>query len=332
MSKAGRRALLFLSVIWVLGPAAPKNPFAAERSSRPTLVRIATVSRSTLDLPFFVARDRGFFREEGLEVEIILMRSNLTLQAMVARSIDFGTATGAAVNAIVNGADVRVVLAMSDKPLFDLIAHPSITRVQQLRGKKIGVGGIGSLSEIIIRQILSANQIPPDQVNFLQLGQNSLTYAALKSGLIDATMLQIPQTFLAQDEGFRKLAAAADFYRILQGGLTTTKATTSERPELVVKVIRATLRSIRLIRSDRKYAIEFLKGPYLELGNERERVIERTYDAAVQGYLFPGVVDDRLQREMIAVAVQRIQPVPPVVPPERVFDFSFARRAGETLR
>jgi NitT/TauT family transport system substrate-binding protein len=143
MSKAGRRALLFLSVIWVFGPAVPKNPFAAERSSKPTLVRIATVSRSTLDLPFFVARDRGFFREEGLEVEIILMRSNLTLQAMVARSIDFGTATGAAVNAIVNGADVRVVLAMSDKPLFDLIAHPSITRVQQLRGKKIGVVGSG---------------------------------------------------------------------------------------------------------------------------------------------------------------------------------------------
>jgi NitT/TauT family transport system substrate-binding protein len=197
MSKAGRRALFFLSIVSVVVVSAKMNIFAAEKPSKPTLLRIATVSRSTLDLPFFVARDRGFFREEGLEVEIILMRSNLTLQAMVARSIDFGTATGAAVNAIVNGADVRVVLAMSDKPLFDLIAHPSITRVQQLRGKKIGVGGIGSLSETIIRQILSANQIPPDQVNFLQLGQNSLTYAALKSGLIDATMLQIPQTFTA---------------------------------------------------------------------------------------------------------------------------------------
>ena len=285
-----------------------------------------------MDLPFFVARDRAFFREEGLEVEIILMRSNLTLQAMVARSIDFGTATGAAVNAIVNGADVRVVLAMSDKPLFDLIAHPSVTRIQQLRGKKLGVGGIGSLSEIIVRQILITNQIPPDQVNFLQLGQNSLTYASLKSGLIDATMLQIPQTFLAQDEGFRKLAAAADFYRVVQGGLTTTKATTSERPELVTKVIRATLRAIRLIRNDKKYAIEFMKGPYLELGNERERVIERTYDAAVQGYLLSGVVDDKLQREMITVAAQRIKPMPAVPPPERVFDFSFARKVGEALR
>jgi ABC-type nitrate/sulfonate/bicarbonate transport system substrate-binding protein len=224
-----------------------------------------------------------------------------------------------------------VVLAMSDKPLFDLIAHPSITRVQQLRGKKMGVGGIGSLSEIIVRQILITNHIPPDQLNFLQLGQNSLTYASLKTGLIDATMLQIPQTFLAQDEGFRKLAAAADYYRVVQGGLTTTKATISERPELVTKVIRATLRAVRLIRSDKKYAIEFMKGPYLELGNERERVIERTYDAAVQGYLSSGVVDDKLQREMITVAAQRIKP-PPAVPPERVFDFSFARKAGETLR
>jgi len=169
-------------------------------------------------------------------------------------------------------------------------------------------------------------------VNFLQLGQNSLTYAAVKSGLIDATMLQIPQTFLAQDEGFRKLAAAADFYRMVQGGLTTAKATLSDRPELVTKVIRATLRAVRWIRRDRKYATEFMKGPYLELGRERQRVIERTYDAAVQGYLVSGVVDERLQKEMIALAAQRIQPAPTAMTPERVFDFSFARRAGETLR
>ena len=330
MSGILRRALFLFSV--TATAVAPINLFCAEKSAKLAAVRIATVSRSTLDLPFFVARDRGFFRDEGLDAEIILMRSNLTLQAMVARSIDFGTSTGAAVNAIVNGADLRVVLAMSDKPLFDLIAEPAITRIQQLRGKKIGVGGIGSLAEIIIRQILAAHQISQDQVNFLQLGQNSLTYAAVKSGLIDATMLQIPQTFLAQDEGFRKLAAAADFYRMVQGGLTTTKATLSDRPELVTKVIRATLRAVRWIRRDRKYATGFMKGPYLELGRERERVIERTYDAAVQGYLVSGVVDERLQKEMIALAVQRIQPAPTAMTPERVFDFSFARRAGETLR
>ena len=134
MSGILRRALFLFSV--TATAVAPINLFCAEKSAKLAAVRIATVSRSTLDLPFFVARDRGFFRDEGLDAEIILMRSNLTLQAMVARSIDFGTSTGAAVNAIVNGADLRVVLAMSDKPLFDLIAEPAITRIQQLRGKK----------------------------------------------------------------------------------------------------------------------------------------------------------------------------------------------------
>jgi ABC-type nitrate/sulfonate/bicarbonate transport system substrate-binding protein len=283
-----------------------------------------------LDLPFFVARDRGFFRDEGLEAEIVLMRSNLTLQAMTGGSIDFGTATGAAINSIVSGANLRVILAMSDKPLFDLIAQPGIKSIQQLRGKEIGFGGIGSLSENIMRQILAVNQMPADQVSFLSLGQNSLTYTALKAGLIDATMLQLPQTFFAQDEGYRKLAAAADFYRIVQGGLTTTKALLGERPELATKVIRATLRAVRLIVNDKKYALEVIKGPYIELGNERDRLAERTYEAAAQSYLTSGVVDDKVQREMIALAAQRLKPQQPVAP-ERVFDFTFARKVGEGL-
>jgi NitT/TauT family transport system substrate-binding protein len=311
--------------------AATKIASSAEKPSKPIPARIAIVSRSTLDMPFFVARDRGFFREEGLEPEIILMRASLTVQALLGGSIDFGTATGTAVSAVVNGADVRVVLAMSDTPSFDLITHPSITTVQQLRGKKIGIAGIGGLTEILARQILIANQVPPDQVTFLPLGASDVTYASLKAGVIEATMLQIPQTFLAQDEGFRKLASGADVYRVVQGGLTTTKAAISERPELVTKTIRATLRAVRLIRNDKKYAVEFMKGPYLDLGKERERFAERAYEAAVQGYVLSGVVDEKLQREMITVAAQRVKSAPTVAP-ERVFDFSFARKAGETLR
>jgi len=327
MSKTGWIAILFLLISSILGPAA----LSAERPGKLISVRMGIVSRSTLDMPFYVARDRGFFREEGLEAEIVLIRANLTVQAMLGGSIDFGTATGTAVSAVVNGADVRVVLAMSDTPSFDLIVHPSITNVQQLRGKKIGVAGIGGLTEILMRQILIAHQVPPDQVTFLALGASDVTYVSLKAGVIDGTMLQIPQTFLAQDEGFRKLASGADVYRVAQGGLTTAKAIISERPELVTKVIRATLRAVRLIKNDKAYALEFMKGPYLDLGKERDRFTERAYEAAVQGYLLSGIVDEKLQREMIAVAAQRVK-LPQPVAPERVFDFSFARKASETLR
>ncbi len=324
---AARQILLALLVAFYLTGVS----FAAEKSPKPQAVRIGIVSKSTLDLPFWVARERGLFRDEGLDAEIVLMRSNLTLQALAAGSIDFGTATGAAINAIVGGADLRVVLAMSDKPQFDLIAHPSIASIAQLRGKKIGFGGIGSLSENIMRQILSVSQIPLEQVKFINLGQNSLTYVALKTGLIDATMLQVPQTFFAQDEGFRKLAATADFYRVAQGGLTTTKLTLSERPELALKVIRATLKAVRLIVNDKKYALEIMKGPYLELGAERDRFLDRTYSATAQGYLVSGVVEEKLQREMIALASERLKPKQAVTA-ERVFDFSLARKAGEGLK
>jgi ABC-type nitrate/sulfonate/bicarbonate transport system substrate-binding protein len=320
-----------LSVLLAALIFAPQTLWSAEKSAKLAAVRIAYVSRSTLDMPYIIARDRGFFREEGLQPELIFMKAIQTVQAMLAGGVDFGTATGTAISAAVNGADVRVVFALTDKPSFDMVAVPSITSVQQLRGKKIGISAVGSLTEILARQILIANKVPPEQVTFLPLGTSDVTYVALKAGAIDATMVQIPQNFVAIDEGFRKLASGADVYRAVQGGLTTTKTTISERPELVLKTIRATQRALRLIRNDKKFALEFIKGPYLELGKDRDRYAERVYDAAVQYYLSTGTVDDNLQREMIAVAAQRIKPKEPVTP-ERVFDFSFAQKVADTLR
>lgn len=326
-----RRISIPLLAVGFLIFAAGENSFSAEKIGKLVPVRIGVVSRSTLDMPYYVARERGFFREEGLDVEIVLVRSSLSVQALLSGSIAFATATGTAVNAAVSGADVRVIFAMTDRPSFDLIAHPSIAAIQQLRGHKIGYGGIGGLSETIVRQILTANKIPLDQVTFLALNASDLTYPSLKAGVIDAAMLQIPPTFLAQDEGYRKLAAGADYYRVVQGGLTTTRAVLAERPELAVRMIRAALRAVRLIKSDRKYALDFMKGPYLELGKERDRFVERIYEAAAQGYLSSGSVDESLQREMIATAARRLKP-PPVVSPERVFDFTPALKAAETVR
>jgi NitT/TauT family transport system substrate-binding protein len=309
----------------------PQILWSAEKSAKLAPVRIGYVSRSILDMPFIVARDRGYFREEGLEPELIFIKAAQTIPAMLAGGIDFGTATGTAIAAAVNGVDVRIVFALTDKPSFDMLALPSISNLQQMRGKKIGVTAFGALAEILARQIFIANKIPPEQVTFLPLGTSDVLYVALKAGTIDATMLQIPQNFLAVDEGFRKLASGADVYRAVQGGLTTTKATINERPELVTKMIRITQRSLRAIRNDKKAAIEFIKGPYLDLGKDRDRFAERIYDAALQYYLQTGAVDEKLQREMIAVAAQRIKPKE-LAPPERVFDFSFAQKVADSLR
>ena len=330
MAKIGQAAFSLLVLLTFI--AITKDfTWSAEKSAKLATVRIGYVSRSILDMPYIIARDRGLFREEGLEPELIFIKAAQTVPAMLAGGIDFGTATGTAVAAAVSGVDVRIVFALTDKPSFDLIAASSITSVQQLRGKKLGITAYGALAEILARQILIAHKVPADQVTFLPMGTSDVTYLALKAGTIDATMLQIPQNFLAEEEGFRKLASGADVYRAVQGGLTTTKATISDRPELVTKMIRATQRSLRLIRNDKKYALEFIKGPYLDLGKDRDRFAERIYEAALQYYLQSGIVDEKLQREMISVAAQRVKPAQPV-PPERVFDFSLAQKVSESFR
>jgi ABC-type nitrate/sulfonate/bicarbonate transport system substrate-binding protein len=305
-----RFALLFLLTLFLLSYTTDTS-FSAEGSVTRTRV--------------------GFFREEGLEVELIVMQAIQTIQATLGNSTQFASATGSAISSAIRGAEIKVVLAVTERPSFDLIVQPNITTVQQLRGKKIGTGGVGSLAEILARRILMAHGVRPEEVAILATGPSHVTYLSLKAKVIDAAPLQMPLTFTAQDEGFRKLVSAGDFYRAVQGGLATTKAILSEQPELVTKVVRAMLRAIRLIKSDRNYAINFLKGPWLDIGKDPEKVAARVYDAAAPDLLENGAVGEDLQREMIADASVRAKPAQPVLP-EQVFDFRIVHKVSQTLR
>ncbi len=329
------RSLLRIAILVLVSFSPPlflaQNISAADAPEKLTLVRMGLAARSTTTMPFFVARERGFFREEGLEVELIVMQAIQTIQATLGNSTQFASATGSAVSAAVQGADIKVVFAVTDRPSFDLISQPNITSVQQLRGKKIGTGGVGSLAEILARRILIANNVRPEEVSILATGPSHVTYLSLKAKVIDAAPLQMPLTFTAQDEGFRKLAAAGDVYQSVQGGLATTKLMLTEHPDLVTKVVRAMLRATRLIKSDRKYAIEFLKGPWVDLGKNPEKIAARVYDVAGPDFLENGLVSEEIQRQMIADASVRIKPKQPVLP-EQVFDFSIVRKIGATLK
>src|SRR5215510_6489510 len=330
MNPSVRIAILFLAC-FIASHCTGALAFAADGAAKPTRVRIGLAARSTTTMPFFVARERGFFREEGLEPELIVMQAIQTIQAMLGQSTEFASATGTAVSSAVSGAEVKVILAVTDRPSFDLIVQPDITSVQQLRGKKIGTGGVGSLAEILTRRILLAHNVRPEDVAILATGPSHMTYLSLKAKVIDAAPLQMPLTFTAQDEGFRKLMSAAEVYRSVQGGLATTKTMLSEQPELVTKVVRAMLKAIRLIKSDRKYGIEFIKGPWLDIGKESEKIAARVYDIAAPALLENGSVSEDIQRQMIADAAVRLKPRQPM-PPEQVFDFSIVQKVSATLR
>ena len=325
------RIPFLLLVSLLLCCAAAPLAFSAEGSQKRTLVRMGLAARSTTSMPFFVAKERGFFREEGLDVELIVMQALQTIQATLENSIQFASATGSAVSAAVRGADIKVILAVTDRPSFDLIAQRGITSVQQLHGKKIGTGGVGSLTETLARRILEVNGLRPEEVVIIATGPSHVTYMSLKAKVVDAAPLQMPLTFMAQDEGFRKLVDAGDVYRAVQGGLAATKAMLTEQPELVTKVVRAMMRAIRLIKSDRKYSVEFLKGPLVDIGKEPDKIATRVYDIAAPALLDNGAVSEEIQRQMIADASLRVKPAQPIHP-EQVFDFSIVQKVTATLR
>ena len=129
MSMPAMIAIFLLSVSSILGSAA--SAFSAEKPGKLTPVRIGIVSRSTLDMPFFVARERGVFREEGLEAELVLLKASMTVPAMLGGSIDFGTATGTAVSAAMSGttnAAARIEGRGGEEPSIRQHDQPGHTR------------------------------------------------------------------------------------------------------------------------------------------------------------------------------------------------------------
>src|SRR5246127_2147184 len=115
--------------------------FPAHHGVAQERIRIAPSSPGLATWPIHVASKEGFFAREGLSAEIIVMRTNTGIAALVTGSIDFTTAGGSAMRAAVNGAPLKMVLNITKKPDLWILAQKSIQRPEDLRGKVIGVGG-----------------------------------------------------------------------------------------------------------------------------------------------------------------------------------------------
>ena len=108
-----------------------------EVPAQPRKVRLAVGSISLAEIPFNVAKLKGFYREEGLDVDIILIRGALGVQALVGGSVDYSSSSGSVVAAGVRGLGVRLLMVLSSKPQFDLVSRAEIRSIPQLKGKTI---------------------------------------------------------------------------------------------------------------------------------------------------------------------------------------------------
>src|SRR5262247_2650995 len=135
----------YVPVLVVLFLTIGATPISAQLKK----VRFSTTGISISDLPFRVAQLKGFWREEGLDVETILIRGAVGMQALLGGSVDFTSASGSTIAAAVRGIPVKLVFIASAKPQFDMVAQKDIRSMADLKGKFVGISSRGGAIDLL---------------------------------------------------------------------------------------------------------------------------------------------------------------------------------------
>ena len=157
-------------------------------------IPVVDVSQSAL----YVARDRGYFHKEGLEVELVLMRGGVANQALITGNVDFTTVPTAALQAGLQGAPVKVLLSTFHKPMFWLYSRQAIRTPKDLSGKKVAVSSLGAAGDSALREWLKKNGMDENrEVAILAIGTTATRLGSLATGVVDAAMMTFPHNITA---------------------------------------------------------------------------------------------------------------------------------------
>ena len=195
--------------------------------------------------------EQGFFKEEGLDVEFISTKDPIA--GLTSKDIDVvDVATTTALVAAGKGAPVKIVSSMfRTKGPFYLIASPGIERVEDLKGKKVGVAVFGSGLEVYTRVILEKHGLSADDVTFIANSTHQAAYSSMETGQVDATIIHEPFASLVEKEGKGKIIAVGWDYlpSFHTGVLAARQGILEDKPELVEKLLRAYFKSQEYAKS-----------------------------------------------------------------------------------
>jgi NitT/TauT family transport system substrate-binding protein len=293
-------------------------------------VKISIPSTTQAVLSFTTARDKGYYRAEGLDAELILMSAPTASRALLSGDVAVSTVGGAGLPPILRGSPLRFLFTTYNRAMFWLYAKPEIRDLRALKGKKVGVSGIGSGPDSLLRESLRQAGLDPNRdITVLSLGVMPTIFAGLQSGIVDAAMLAPPVTLKAEEAGFRELIAfpRQDLVE-LQGSVLVREALLQSDPGLLEKFVRATYKGFLYVKDYRAGAI-LQVARYLQLNDGQAA---KAYDQVVR----PSMTQDgTLSPEMQARAVEHVlrrldlKEAPPL---SKIFDFSMARRVGAEVQ
>ena len=224
--------------------------FGSASNSHAEQFRVALSTKDFGYLPLFVGIRSGLFAQENLEIQWIVVNSNVVVTALMAGEIDVAGIAGSSMRAAARGAPLKANFFPYHKSLFVLLGAPDIKRVQDLRGKVIGTTGPGATTEIAASMVLQANGMDPKKdVTFMTIGGAETSIAAMRTGVIHARAFNPDAALIMKKQGFTELAVLADLGAWPWAGYSTSDALLTNRRDKLKRWTRAMVKSLQLMQT-----------------------------------------------------------------------------------
>ena len=284
-------------------------------------VSVAISSVGLYEIPLEIAKRKNFYKEEGLNVQAVVVRTGLQATALAAGELDYSSVGGAVIRAAAKGLPVKVVMGWWDRPLHILVGKAGVKDINDLKHKRVAISSIGSTPHVMVREALKGAGMDPDRdVIFMTIGGSSARLAALQAGTVDATPLDVAFIEPVDKLGLSNFLYFGDVVDLPLGGLGVSAEKIKSNPEQIKRMIRATLRGLRFFKTNKEETLEILRH-HLNISNQ---YAGRVYDFAIRSLNENGDVGKkslaselRLDKETLGLKQE--------IPERQVVDWSFVR-------
>ena len=222
-------------------------------------IRITVPEPNAAYMTFPLAQKKGFLANQGLAAEVISMSGRVQVAALDGGDIHYVTGIPVGVRGVIAGFPLKIVACYLPKSSLMVVSRPEINSVQALKGKTVAVSSFGSTNSGALQLIAKHFGLNPEkEIKLLAVGTNEARLAALKQGLVAATVMPPPWDFHAKKLGFHVIARSYEFFNYPQAGLIVNESKIKQRPDETKRIIKAGIEANQYIRSNREETVQFL--------------------------------------------------------------------------
>ncbi|HEX2229874.1 MAG TPA: ABC transporter substrate-binding protein [Candidatus Binatia bacterium] len=220
-------------------------------------IRTAIPQANLNYLSIYVAEARGFFKDEGLDNETVVISGPLATAALLSGDVDFSGGGGSGMRAALKGAPVKGIYFQTEKVTFYLVADPSIKTPADLKGKRIAVGSPGDTQDRIIGMFAERGGVPAKDLIRISMGSDTKSrITAIKSGAAHAAVVDPGGLVFAQKEGLVSLGFLGDIFPMPFQGFVTLDKKIRENPGQIKRWLRGAIRGLMFVRDKPEESVD----------------------------------------------------------------------------